>query len=640
MPTFTRFRIQSIRIKLFFGFAILVFLSTLTQLIGFNLISSYIATQVNNSQNEKANEATQKIESFFTNIDTNNTGLANVYLENNKSNDKINTVTLYTIKNNDYIRKISFLSSSGKELYKFDKSGKVPENNLSFEITTKQFQLAILGKPAISKVYYLSNDTGPYVDFFAPINRKSASEAAVIKTQVSLAKLWNVISQTKIGKHGFAYIVDDEGRLIAHPDEKYLMTRPTLNSRPFIASNVTSDGYKYKNENNTDVIANAAKVARINWLTVFEQPTNEAFAFPNFLRRMFYITDIGYFIIMLVISIVVSNNLTQHIKQLKTAALSLEEGHLDTRSKIKSGDEIEELGNAFNTMADKLEDSFKSIEERDNELRTATKDLQSANNRLQQLDHLKDEFVSLASHELRTPMTAIKSYLWMFLQYNATTLDPKERQYIERAYEATDRLIVLVNDMLNVSRIESGRMNILFMPVDLPKLAREVTEELSPTALKQNIFFKIDAPENLPAVTGDQNKIREVITNLVGNSLKFSLQGGTITIRMHQDKDMIVTQVIDTGKGIKKEDLVKLFQKFGIVGNNYLQKTNSQGTGLGLYISKSIVELHGGTIWVNSEGEDKGATFAFTLKIDQGTKQTETHAQGYVAATQQVAPTS
>lgn len=247
--------------------------------------------------------------------------------------------------------------------------------------------------------------------------------------------------------------------------------------------------------------------------------------------------------------------------------------------------------------------------------------IQEANEKLKALDHLKDEFVSLASHELRTPMTAIKSYLWLFLQYNKTQLGLKESLYIERAYEATDRLINLVNDMLNVSRIESGRMTIAMKPVNMLQLVKEVADELAPTAQKGKVEVSIEpASEQLPNVSADQNKIREVLINLIGNSLKFTDMGGRISIKMSTDKDMFITKVVDTGKGIKAEDMPKLFQKFGIIGSNYLTRqgtTGTQGTGLGLYICKSIIKLHGGEIFAESAGENKGTTFTFSLKINQ-----------------------
>ncbi len=258
------------------------------------------------------------------------------------------------------------------------------------------------------------------------------------------------------------------------------------------------------------------------------------------------------------------------------------------------------------------------------EVESATKDLQVVNEKLKALDQLKDEFVSLASHELRTPMTAIKSYLWLFLQTNYESLDEKQKMYIQRAFESTDRLINLVNDMLNVSRIESGRITLLRKSIDLVQVAKDVMYELTPSAQKQQVELKLHTEsETFPHVVADANKLKEVFVNLVGNALKFTDPKGSITIKIEQDNKKLVTHIIDSGKGIEKEDLPKLFQKFGIVGNEYLRKRNSQGTGLGLYISKSIINLHGGEIWVDSEGKDKGTTFSFSLPIE-GSEPAET----------------
>ncbi|QQG40613.1 MAG: GAF domain-containing sensor histidine kinase [Candidatus Levyibacteriota bacterium] len=241
------------------------------------------------------------------------------------------------------------------------------------------------------------------------------------------------------------------------------------------------------------------------------------------------------------------------------------------------------------------------------------KELQQANEMLQQLDKLKDEFVSLASHELRTPMTAIKSYLWMALSGKGGVLPEKLKFYLDRAYKSTDRLIKLVNDMLNVSRIESGRIILSLKEVKYNDLINEVIAEITPRAQELGIHIAF-SPVNLSDVSADPDKLKEVLINLIGNSLKFTPQGGIITISALPQNGMILTSVKDTGKGIAKEDVPKLFQKFAMLGNNYLVKQDTQGTGLGLYISKSLIELHGGKIWVDSEGIDKGTTFYFTLK--------------------------
>ncbi len=243
------------------------------------------------------------------------------------------------------------------------------------------------------------------------------------------------------------------------------------------------------------------------------------------------------------------------------------------------------------------------------------KELLQTSLRFTELDKLKDEFLSLTSHELRTPMTAIKSYLWMALAGKGGALTEKQRYYLDRAYNSTDKLIKLVNDMLNVSRIESGRIAIELKNVKLDVLVNDVITELTPRAAELGIALSVTCPIELPEVLADADRIKEVLMNLLGNSLKFTPRGGKITIALRQNDGMIETGVADSGSGINKQDLPRLFRKFGIVGDNYLQKKNTQGTGLGLYLSKSIIELHGGKIWAQSEGEEKGTTFIFSLKI-------------------------
>lgn len=244
------------------------------------------------------------------------------------------------------------------------------------------------------------------------------------------------------------------------------------------------------------------------------------------------------------------------------------------------------------------------------------KKIQEANEQLKMLDKLKDEFVSLASHELRTPMTAIKYYLWFLLQdKDKLPFSDKQKEHLERAYSSTERLINLVNDMLNVSRIEGGRIELNKKVFQIKQLSQDVAAEVLPTAQKQGVQVIVTAADNLPQVFADSDKIKEVVINLVGNSIKFTPSGGTITIVSQVLDGMMETSITDPGIGIKAEDMPKLFKKFGMIGGQYLTRSASQGTGLGLYISKSLVELHGGKIWVKSDGENKGTTFSFTLPL-------------------------
>jgi signal transduction histidine kinase len=245
------------------------------------------------------------------------------------------------------------------------------------------------------------------------------------------------------------------------------------------------------------------------------------------------------------------------------------------------------------------------------EVNKATTELRDANEKLKQLDKLKDEFVSLASHELRTPMTAVKSYTWMVLNGKADTPE-KQKEYLNIVYVSVERLLHLVNDMLDISRIESGRVQMTPTVFDMNELALQVQNEFTAKASERHIelqLIKSDQPAN---VNADKNKIQEVVENLVSNAVKFTPENGHITIAVAHQDGLVKTSITDTGKGISAQDMEKLFKKFGRLDNSLTGMSSEPGTGLGLFICKQYTELSGGKIWVESE-VGKGATFAFTL---------------------------
>lgn len=261
------------------------------------------------------------------------------------------------------------------------------------------------------------------------------------------------------------------------------------------------------------------------------------------------------------------------------------------------------------------------------EVTQATRELVAANEKLLELDALKDEFVSIASHELRTPMVSIKNYLWMTLAGKGGKITRKQKFYLERAYESSNRMTKLVNDMLNISRIESGRIILNVQKVDIHELASTLTEDLQQKAkqlsihldvIKEAVLVGTKKPVALPNVIADPDKISEVIVNFLSNALKFTPEKGHITISFEVDEpeELVQVNVTDTGVGLTKEQIPKLFKKFGMLKESYSSITDAaQGTGLGLYISKSVVQLHGGKIGVTSEGKDKGSTFSFSVPI-------------------------
>lgn len=252
----------------------------------------------------------------------------------------------------------------------------------------------------------------------------------------------------------------------------------------------------------------------------------------------------------------------------------------------------------------------------EDEVSRATADLVAANTKLQELDTLKDEFVSLASHELRTPLTAIRSYIWMALSGKGGAITEKQRYYLDRSFRSTDRLIKLVNDMLNISRIESGRMAILLTRVNVLALITGIVEDLAPRLSESGIRCDVSSDAVVSDVVSDADKLSEVLLNILGNAIKFTPKGGRIRIVVANEKDMVRISVTDTGIGIDPVNVPKLFTKFGALRSSATPDAiASQSTGLGLYISKAIVARHGGTIRAISPGIGKGTTVSFTIPM-------------------------
>ena len=230
------------------------------------------------------------------------------------------------------------------------------------------------------------------------------------------------------------------------------------------------------------------------------------------------------------------------------------------------------------------------------------------------LQRQKDDFFSIASHELRTPLTIIAGNLDNLAQgYGGSKLSEVDKTLLHDMMNASDRLIAMVNDFLNVSRLEQGRIQPAIATVDLCQLTEKVVEEIKPTAHKKNLYIKYYCDRAHGKVLGDEDKLREVLLNVIGNSLKFTKEGG-VTIAHKVEKDMLITTVTDTGMGIAKERQSLLFQRFQQAMERTLAR-EAGGTGLGLYISREFIRLMGGDLWLVESIEGKGSSFAFKIPL-------------------------
>lgn len=244
--------------------------------------------------------------------------------------------------------------------------------------------------------------------------------------------------------------------------------------------------------------------------------------------------------------------------------------------------------------------------------RKSKEELEKAYERLKELDRMKDEFISITSHELRTPMSSIKGYLWM-LRNKGGKLTESQQRYIEKAQRGSERMINLINDTLNISRIEQGRTEFKTAPFAIGPVISEVAEGFKLRVSEKNLYLKLELSENEFEVFADSDKVREIIGNLLENAVKFTEVGG-ITISVKRVGNFVKTTIGDTGKGIPPEDLPKLFLKFGRLEHSFATIAESSGTGLGLYICKLLSEKMGGSVGVTSK-QGKGSEFYFTLPI-------------------------
>ncbi|MBS3906826.1 MAG: response regulator [Syntrophaceae bacterium] len=248
--------------------------------------------------------------------------------------------------------------------------------------------------------------------------------------------------------------------------------------------------------------------------------------------------------------------------------------------------------------------------------------LEKANQELKNIDAMKSEFVSVASHELRTPLAAIKNSIQLILSGKTGEINENQTKFLSMAERNINRLTNILNNLLNLSKIESGKVELKFEDVALKSLIELTASSLRPQADGKSIAIEVEVPEDLPAAFADKDKIEQVLVNLIGNAIKFTPERGKIFVmakayfeeRERGTVNKIAVSVKDTGIGIPVEHLNSVFEKFHQVEDSLHRSTG--GTGLGLAITKGLVEAHQGKIWVESE-VGKGSVFTFTLPVSE-----------------------
>lgn len=326
------------------------------------------------------------------------------------------------------------------------------------------------------------------------------------------------------------------------------------------------------------------------------------------------------------------------IGEIKEGGIRMGKGDFSDPISVYTNDELEDLSNALNEASLKLQNSYDHLEEeirerteqlakanerqeeQIKELDRASKllvkrdfELQQANNLLREMDQAKTQFVSVAAHQLRTPLSVSKWTYQMLLSEDFGSLTKEQREVLDRGNIMNEQMIHLVSDLLDVARIESGKVVYDFEPVELRSFLTSIQDLYRERSEEKHISLIIDMPqEENVVIKGDEIRMKMIFQNLIDNAFKFTREGGSINVSWQPRGKMVEFKIQDTGIGIAKEELPRLFSKFFRAKKAMLMDTS--GTGLGLYIVANIVHAHGGNVWVESE-EEKGTAFFFTLPL-------------------------
>jgi two-component system sensor histidine kinase GlrK len=368
--------------------------------------------------------------------------------------------------------------------------------------------------------------------------------------------------------------------------EQYVSLFEDENVRIAQGKNTPSRHYTKKNDEILDgftdrmnQIINIVRVERERKILASSQISNRVLYMTIF-------TAILTVIAGLIISFFNTRNINQSIVILQKNTKEIAMGNYVKIPKLKAPTEIKELADAFNRMSEQLK----------------------------QLDEIKSDFINHVSHELRTPLTAIKEASSMLLEGTYRSSPDKQLQLLNITKEECDRLIQSVNRILDFSRMEAKMMEYRFIKSSLVPIIKTTVEKLTPIARRKKITIQLKPYPDLPLVNIDQERISQVLENLIGNALKFTPKKGRVVIEarpLKQDKNFVGVTVTDTGAGITRENIRVIFEKYSRIDDG---DQSVPGTGLGLSITKYIVEDHGGSIWVKSK-PGKGSTFYFALPI-------------------------
>lgn len=583
---FTKNRLRDKFILLFIILALvpLLVLGSLT----LYLIDLSHRRDVSNLELQLLEEKTKEIQKFFTET----LGILELRVGFTQKSEIERSQQLFLLEGllgeNRAFGEVSFINLGGKESAKKVRGNDEPAALVDVS-RLKKFIIPRSGKNYVSDIYYTLS--GPFVTLASPVLNRNGDIVQILSAEANLLHVTRILETSRLGIGGYLLLFDRNGTFVFHRSRngihpgtdfiKFERVGQALEGRVF-------DGLGARDRylspfGAVPVVGAGKKIPGVDWILLVEWPVQDADALIGVVRS--HIVQMIVFSIFAVILLasLFAIRLVRPIRELELGAREIEKGNFDWRTEIHTKDELQELGEVFNTMALGLK----------------------------RLKELRNEFVFIAAHELRSPITAIRGYLSLFMREGGNTISEKLKGYITPVEGATARLIQLVNDILEIARSEAGQLKIDTTPCDISESINSIMKEVRSLANEKQVSLIYEAGK-VPLVLGDASRIKEVIMNFVSNAIKYNHGGGWVKVYHTQEDSYLVTHVEDNGVGMAAEDQKHVFEKF--FRSEEVKIKDIQGTGLGLFIVRELVERMRGGVWFQSEF-GKGSKFSFRLPL-------------------------
>lgn len=475
------------------------------------------------------------------------------------------------------------------------------------------------GSIYISEIY-LDPDYNQYLQTVAaPImDEKNKAVVGVVRAVSKIEKISQMVNKIRIGETGHAMLINSARVILIcpiFPPQVHSVTGDLMNNitMPSMGWAVVQDNAHsgvnavagFAPITSTDSIQNAFDGNK--WYIFVSQAPEESYTPIYAMVKRMVLIFIFLIVILSAMGFWAARRIVEPIHILQRGAEIIGEGNLNYRINIKTDDEIEDLADKFNQMVEKINKSYSELEQR---IAERTAGLKKNYEDMEAVNRLKSEFLASVSHELRTPLNSILGFSELLCDKTFGDLNEKQLKYTGYIHKSGQHLLALINDILDLSKIEAGRMEVRPEKFSVHDVIKEIHSIITPLAVKKKINMELNIDNSVSTITADERMFRQIIYNLVSNAVKFTNEGGYVNIKAVSNDYSLQVSVIDTGIGIKKEDMNSLFKEF-----KQIRTGGREGTGLGLVLVKRYLEMQGGAIRVESEF-GKGSDFSFRLPVD------------------------